>query len=53
MVKDSPPLVLEDRAARQVRRLSAAQEKKEKDTARMRHNWKILEHEALLKCHRQ
>jgi hypothetical protein len=38
MVKDSPPPVLEDHAARQVRHLSAAQEKKEKDTARMRRN---------------
>jgi hypothetical protein len=53
IVKDSPPLVLEDRAARQVRRLSAAQEKKEKDAVKTWRNRKIHEHEALLKCHHQ
>jgi hypothetical protein len=52
VVKDSPPPVLKDRVARQVRRLSAAQEK-EKDTAKTRHNRKMREREALLKRHRQ
>jgi hypothetical protein len=51
-VKDLPPPVLEDRTARQVRRLSTAQ-KKEKDTTKTRRNRKIREHEALLKRHRQ
>jgi hypothetical protein len=50
-VKDLLPPVPEDHAARQVRRLFAAQEKKEKDTAKTRRNRKILEREALRKCH--
>jgi hypothetical protein len=50
-VKDLLPPVPEDHAARQVRRLFAAQEKMEKDTAKTRRNRKILEHEALRKCH--
>jgi hypothetical protein len=36
-----------------VRHLSTAREKKEKDAAKTRHNRKIHEREALLKCHRQ
>jgi hypothetical protein len=51
--KDSPPPVLEDRIARQVRRLSVAQEKKEKDATKMRCNRKIHERKALLKHRRQ
>jgi hypothetical protein len=47
--KDSPPPVPEDRTARQVRCLSMAQEKKEKDVAKMWRNRKIRECEALLK----
>jgi hypothetical protein len=35
-VKESWPPVLEDRAAREARRLSAAQKKGEKDTAKKR-----------------
>jgi hypothetical protein len=50
--KDSPPPVLEDRIARQVRRLSVAQ-KKEKDATKMRCNRKIHERKALLKHRRQ
>jgi hypothetical protein len=53
VVKDSPPSVLEDRAARQVRHLSVAQEKKEKDIVKTRCNKKICEHEVLLKRHHQ
>jgi hypothetical protein len=53
MVKDSPPLVLEDRVAREVRHLSAAREKKEKDAAKMRRDMKAGERGALLKRHRQ
>jgi hypothetical protein len=34
VVKDSPPPVPEDHVAREVRRLFAAQEKKEKDAAK-------------------
>jgi hypothetical protein len=52
-VKDSLPLVPKDRAARQVRHFSTAQEKKEKDAAKKRRNKKILEREALIKCHRK
>jgi hypothetical protein len=48
-VKDSPPLVPEDHAARQVRCFSVSQEKKEKDAAKKRRNRKILEREALIK----
>jgi hypothetical protein len=53
VVKDSPPLVSKDHAARQVRRLSMAQEKKEKDTTKTWCNRKIHEREALLKHRRQ
>jgi hypothetical protein len=52
-VKDLPPPVPEDRVARQVRRLSVAQEKKEKDVVKTRRNRKIREHEVLLKRCRQ
>jgi hypothetical protein len=52
-VKDSPPPVPEDRAAQEVRRLSTAQEKKEKDTVKMRRDRKIHERETLLKRRRQ
>jgi hypothetical protein len=52
-VKDSPPPVSEDRAAQEVRCLSVAQEKKEKDAMKMRHNRKIHERATLLKHHRQ
>jgi hypothetical protein len=52
-VKDSPPLVPEDHAAQEVRRLSTAQEKKEKDAAKTRRDRKIRELEVLLKCRRQ
>jgi hypothetical protein len=53
MVRDSPPPVPEDHAARRVRRLSTAQEKKRKDVAKTRRNRKILECKALLKYHSQ
>jgi hypothetical protein len=52
-VKDSPPPVPEDLAARQMRRLSVSQEKKKKDDAKTWRNRKILEREALLKHHCQ
>jgi hypothetical protein len=52
-VKDSPPSVPKDHAAQEVRRLSVAQQKKEKDTVKMRCDRKIGEHEALLKHRRQ
>jgi hypothetical protein len=52
-VKDSPPPVPKDRVAREVRRLSVAQEKKEKDAVKTRCDRKIHEREALLKRHRQ
>jgi hypothetical protein len=52
-VKDSPPPVPKDRVARQVRRLSAAREKKEKDVVKTRRNRKIHERKALLKHYRQ
>jgi hypothetical protein len=52
-VKDSPPLVLEDHAAREVRRLSTDTEKKEKDAAKTWCDRKIREREALLKRHRR
>jgi hypothetical protein len=51
MVKDLPPPIPEDRAAREVRRLSATQEKKEKDATKMRRTRKIREREALLRRH--
>jgi hypothetical protein len=53
VVKDSPPPVPEDRVARQVRRFSATQEKKEKDAAKKWRNRKILERGALIKHRRQ
>jgi hypothetical protein len=53
VVKESRPPVLEDRAAREARRLSAAQKKEEKDTAKKCQVKKALEHEALNKRHRQ
>jgi hypothetical protein len=46
------PPVSEDHAAREVRRLSTAQEKKEKDAVKMRCNRKLREHVALLKRRR-
>jgi hypothetical protein len=52
-VKDSQLLVPEDRAAREVRHLSAAQKKKEKDVAKKRQIRKALEREALNRHHRQ
>jgi hypothetical protein len=52
-VKDSWPPVLEDRAAREARCISAAQKKGEKDAAKKRHIRKALEHEALNKHRRQ
>jgi hypothetical protein len=47
------PPVLEDRAAREVRRLSVAKEKKEKDTAKTWRNRKLHKRATLLKHHRQ
>jgi hypothetical protein len=52
-IKESWPLVLEDQAAREARRLSAAQKKEEKDAAKKHQVKKALEHEALNKRHRQ
>jgi hypothetical protein len=52
-VKDSWPLVLEDRAAREARRVSVAKKKEEKDTTKKRQIRKALEREALNKRHRQ
>jgi hypothetical protein len=52
-VKESRPSVPKDRAAREARRLSAAQKKEEKDAAKKRQVKKALEREALKKCHRQ
>jgi hypothetical protein len=52
-VKDSRPPVLEDRTAREARRISVAQKKGEKDAAKKRQVRKALEHEALNKRHRQ
>jgi hypothetical protein len=51
-VKESRPSVLEDRAARETRRLSATQKKGEKDAAKKRQVRKALEREALNKHHR-
>jgi hypothetical protein len=51
VVKDSRPSVPEDRAAREVRRLSVAQKKKEKDAAKKRQIRKVLEREALNRHH--
>jgi hypothetical protein len=47
VVKDSRPPVLEDHAAREVRCLSAAQKKKEKDAAKKCQVRKSLERETL------
>jgi hypothetical protein len=52
-VKDSPPLVLEDHAAREVRRHSTAQDKKEKDAVKTWRARKVCEREVLLRCRRQ
>jgi hypothetical protein len=52
-VKESRPPVPEDRAAREARRLSAAQKKEEKDAAKKRQVKKTLEREALKKRRRQ
>jgi hypothetical protein len=52
-VKESRPSVPEDRAAREARRLLAAQKEEEKDAAKKRQVWKTLEQEALKKRHRQ
>jgi hypothetical protein len=49
LVKESRPPVPEDRAAREVRRLSMAQKKEEKDAVKKRQVKKALEHEALNK----
>jgi hypothetical protein len=50
-VKESRPPVLEDRAAREARRLLAAQKKGEKDTAKKLQIRKALKREALNKRH--
>jgi hypothetical protein len=52
-VKDSRPPVLEDRAAREARRISVAQKKGEKDVAKKHQVRKALEREALNKRRRQ
>jgi hypothetical protein len=52
-VKELQPPVLEDRAAREARRLLAAQKKEEKDAAKKRQVEKTLEREALKKRRRQ
>jgi hypothetical protein len=52
-VKESRPPVSEDQAAREARRLSAAQKKGEKDAAKKRLVRKALEREVLNKRHRQ
>jgi hypothetical protein len=52
-VKDSSPPVPEDHVAREVRRLSMAREKREKDAAKMRCGRRIRECEALLRRCRQ
>jgi hypothetical protein len=51
--KESRPPVLEDRAAQEVRRLSAAQKKEEKDAVKKHQVKKALEHETLKKRRRQ
>jgi hypothetical protein len=51
-VKELRPPVSEDRAAREARRLSAAQKKGEKDVMKKRQVRKALEREALNKRHR-
>jgi hypothetical protein len=52
-VKESRPPVLEDQAAQEARRLSAAQKKEEKDVAKKCQVKKALEREALNKHRRQ
>jgi hypothetical protein len=52
-VKDSRSPVLEDRATREARRISAAQKKGEKDAVKKRQVRKALEHEALNKRRHQ
>jgi hypothetical protein len=52
-VKESRPPVPEDRAAREARRLLAAQKKEDKDTAKKRQVQKTLEREALKKRRHQ
>jgi hypothetical protein len=52
-VKESRPLVPEDRAARKARRLLVAQKKEEKDAAKKRQVQKTLEREALKKRRHQ
>jgi hypothetical protein len=52
-VTESRSPVPEDRAAREARRLLAAQKKEEKDTAKKRQVQKTLEREALKKRRRQ
>jgi hypothetical protein len=52
-VKESWPPILEDRAAREARRLSVAQKKEEKDAAKKCQVKKALEREALKKRRRQ
>jgi hypothetical protein len=51
-VKDTSPPVPEDHAAREVRCLSTAQEKKEKDAVKTQRARKIREREALLRRRR-
>jgi hypothetical protein len=51
-VKESQPPIPEDRAAREARRLSAAQKEGEKDTVKKRQVRKALECEAFNKRHR-
>jgi hypothetical protein len=53
VVKDSPPPVPEDRTVQQVRCLSAAQKKEEKDATKKRSKRKFLEREALNKHRHQ
>jgi hypothetical protein len=53
VVKESRSLVPEDWAARETRRLSAAQKKEEKDAAKKRQVQKTLKREALKKRRRQ
>jgi hypothetical protein len=52
-VKESRPLIPEDRVAREARRLLAAQKKDEKDAAKKRQVRKALEQEVLKKRRRQ
>jgi hypothetical protein len=52
-VKETRPLVPEDRVAQETRHLLAAQKKDEKDAAKKRQVLKALEQETLKKCRRQ